>query len=445
MHRASLSDMSSLSTRVLAASAGRDRVSDGVKALALALVILGHGLAWTITPDGSAVNTLEAAPWLFPLTWLLQILPLFFLVAGERIASLAARPTTDGLQRRAVRLVTPTIPLLLVTLLAAAVIPSFAGEAVASGAGVIPVQLLWFLGIYLAAIAMSPLLARLRKPWHFGVMLLAIAAVDLLRVHVWEPAGWANLLLAWLFFVALGMHLPRLRLVPRRLLAVGLMIALAAAVGLVIAGPYSAALISTDALPGISNLAPPTMVLVLAGIAQVMVLLLAWPGLIRLLARDRVWVPVALFSSRAMGMYLLHMLLLALCVGVVLTAGLRPIALSLGWWALHALVLAIIVGFAWVLTPALMKSGSGSAALVARLIPGGPAAKLRGGPLSLWLALTALAGLCLLMISESGLAAALHVRPVLGIPYLPVVAVVILMLVAALASKPARNDIRDGF
>ena len=78
MHRASLSDMSSLSTRVLAASAGRDRVSDGVKALALALVILGHGLAWTITPDGSAVNTLEAAPWLFPLTWLLQILPLFF-------------------------------------------------------------------------------------------------------------------------------------------------------------------------------------------------------------------------------------------------------------------------------------------------------------------------------------------------------------------------------
>ena len=92
-----------------------------------------------------------------------------------------------------------------------------------------------------------------------------------------------------------------------------------------------------------------------------------------------------------------------------------------------------------------MKSGSGSAALVARLIPGGPAAKLRGGPVSLWLALTALAGLCLLMISESGLAAALHVRPVLGIPYLPVAAVVILMLVAALASKPARHDIRDGF
>ena len=63
MHRASLSDMSSLSTRVLAASAGRDRVSDGVKALALALVILGHGLAWTITPGGPvALSAHLAAP-----------------------------------------------------------------------------------------------------------------------------------------------------------------------------------------------------------------------------------------------------------------------------------------------------------------------------------------------------------------------------------------------
>ena len=442
--RASVSDMSSLSTRVLAGSAGRDRVSDGVKALALALVILGHGLAWTITPDGSPVNTLEAAPLLFPLTWLLQILPLFYLVAGERLAFLAAHPTADGLQRRVARLVTPTIPLLLVTMFGAAVIPILADETFTSGAGVIPVQLLWFLGIYLAAIVMSPLLARLRKAWHFVLLLLAIGAVDLLRVHVWEPAGWANLLLAWLFFVALGMHLPRLRLVPRPLLAVGLMIAIASAIGLVIAGPYSAALISTDALPGISNLAPPTIVLVLAGIAQVMILLLAWPGLKRLLARDRLWVPVALLSSRAMGMYLLHMLLLAMCVGIVMAAGLRPSALSLGWWVLHAIVLMTVVALAWMLTPALMTSGRSSTALVARLIPDGVTARLRSSSVSLWRVLAALTGLCLLMISESGLAAALDVRPVLGIPYLPVAAVVILMLVAALASKPARSDIRDG-
>ena len=62
----------------------------------------------------------------------------------------------------------------------------------------------------------------------------------------------------------------------------------------------------------------------------------------------------------------------------------------------------------------------------------------------MWLALTAVAGLCLLMISESGLAAALDVRPVLGIPYLPAAAVIVLMFVAALASKRARNEIPRG-
>jgi hypothetical protein len=436
--------MPSFSAQVLAASAGRDRVSDGVKALALALVIVGHGLAWTITPAGAAVNTLEAAPWLFPLTWLLQILPLFFLVAGDRMANLAANPTPDGVQRRVARLICPAIPLLLVTLLAAAAIQTFADAAISSGAGAIPVQLLWFLGIYLVAIAMSPLLARLRKPWHFVLGLLAIGAVDLVRVNLWEPAGWLNLACAWLFFVALGMHLSRLRAVPRRLIAVGFVSAIAAAITLVLLGPYSAALISTEALPGISNLAPPTMVLVLAGIAQTMILLLAWPVLDRVLARDRVWVPVALFSSRAMGMYLLHMLLLALSIGIVLALDLRPRALSLGWWALHAIVLFIVVTLAWVLTPSLMKSGSGSAVLGARLIPYRLAARLRGGPVRLWLALSALAGLCLLMISESGLAAALHVRPVLGIPYLPVAAVVTLVLLAALSRKPAGGELRDG-
>ena len=433
--------MSSFSAQVLAASASRDRVSDGVKALALGLVILGHGLAWTVTPEGSAVNSLDAAPSLFPLTWLLQILPLFFLVAGERMVVLARNPTSDGLQRRIARLVTPTIPLLLVTLLAAAVIPMFANDAVSSGAGVIPVQLLWFLGIYLAAIALSPLLARLRAPWHFVLLLLAIGAIDLLRVHVWEPAGWANLLLAWMFFVALGMHLPRLRRTPRPLLAAGLVAASAGAVGLVIVGPYSAALISTDALPGISNLAPPTMVLVLAGIAQVMLLLLAWPGLERLLARDRVWVPVAVFSSRAMGMYLLHMLLLALFVGVVIAAGLRPSALSASWWVLHAVVLAIVAGLAWVLTPVLMQSGRRSAALVQRVTPGEIAVRLRGGSVALWLAASALAALCLLLISESGMGKAFEFRWVLGLPYLPVVAVAILMVVAAIASKESRNPV----
>ena len=73
--------MGSIASKVLAASAGRDRVMDAVKALALLLVIAGHSLAWTVTSSGSVINTLDAVPYMFPLTWVLQILPLFVLLA----------------------------------------------------------------------------------------------------------------------------------------------------------------------------------------------------------------------------------------------------------------------------------------------------------------------------------------------------------------------------
>ena len=106
----------------------------------------------------------------------------------------------------------------------------------------------------------------------------------------------------------------------------------AGAITLVDLGPYSAALISTDALPGITNLAPPTLVLALAGCAQAGVLLLVWKGLERLLARDRTWVPVALFSSRAMQLYLWHVLVMALLVAGVLAAGPVDVLVVPGEW-----------------------------------------------------------------------------------------------------------------
>jgi fucose 4-O-acetylase-like acetyltransferase len=429
----------SLRDQVLDASASRDRVSDAVKALALGLVILGHGLAWTTTASGTAVNTLEVAPWLFPLTWLLQILPLFFLVAGDRMRGVALDPSTDGVRRRVARLVTPTLPLLLVTIVAAAVIPLFADDAIASAAGVIPVQLLWFLGVYLAAIALCPVLVRIRRPWHFVAVLLAIGAVDLARVRLWESIGWVNLLLAWLFFVALGMQLPQLRQVRRGLLAATAIAGLSGAIALVVIGPYSAALISTDALPGISNLAPPTVVLVLVGIGQASVLLLAWPLLARLLARDSLWVPVAVFSSRAMGMYLLHMLFLAACIGVVLSAGLHPTPLSVAWWLLHAGVLGVAAGISWSLAPTLIKAGGRVAATSRRVLPRALIASAGGAPARTWLIIAGVSGLMLLLVSESGVGSALEIRVVKGIPYLPAAAVILLVIAAALAMSSPRN------
>ena len=43
--------------KVVAASAGRDRALDAIKALALLVVIVGHSLAWHTPGDGTEVLT----------------------------------------------------------------------------------------------------------------------------------------------------------------------------------------------------------------------------------------------------------------------------------------------------------------------------------------------------------------------------------------------------
>ena len=436
--------MSTVTSRVLAASAGRDRVSDAVKALALSLVIVGHSLAWTITADGRVINTLDEAPWLFPVTWVVQILPLFFLLAGDRLRSLARDPTADGAYRRIVRLVSPVLPLILITVVLAALISLLGPAPIAAAAGIIPVQIVWFLGVYLIAIAISPLLVRITRAWQFAALLLAIAGVDLLRVAVNPALGWANIVLVWSLFVALGMQLPRLRTLRPWLCAFGVLASVAVAIALIVLGPYSAALITTTALPGLTNLAPPTLVLASFGLAQVFALMLAWPLLERGLARDRVWVPVALFASRAMGLYLLHLLFIALAIGVLLLATSGASALSGAWWLTHAIVLSVAVACAWALAPPLTRAGAWLASALGHMAGHGGRHVLSRAPVGAVLVLAALGGVNLLLISESGVGSIVEWRRVVAIPYLPVASIAMLLLIVGASACSANSAGQHG-
>jgi fucose 4-O-acetylase-like acetyltransferase len=63
----------------------RDRVVDAARAAALLVVVLGHGvMAVAAWPDGvpRLGNLLAAFPWTQGLTWVLQIMPLFFWAGG---------------------------------------------------------------------------------------------------------------------------------------------------------------------------------------------------------------------------------------------------------------------------------------------------------------------------------------------------------------------------
>ena len=333
----------SVTQRVLDASRDRDRVLDAVKAVALVVVIAGHSLAWHIRPDGTPVNVLEDARHLIVLTWLFQVLPLFFAAgAVSNAASLQRHGARAYLQARGTRLLTPVV--VYATLWTALLLPLGAQPV-----GRFLAQLLWFAGVYLLVAAAAVFTSRWvgRPAASLGVWLLVIVGVDLLRLTDLAALGWLNMFLVWGWLHQCGYYLPRLR-GRRAVLPAGLLL-IAASVAVAFAGPYSVSLISVNGVPGLSNLAPPSVVLALFGAGQILLLAGLWPWAEKVLARDRVWVAVALIGARGMGMYLWHIPLVGLAAGAAILLGFSAPPLTAAWWAVHLLVVALVLPGAWLL------------------------------------------------------------------------------------------------
>ena len=112
----------------------RNRVVDFLRAAAITVVVLGHWTIIAVDPDGGILphGVLDGAPWTHPLTWLFQVMPIFFLVGGysNGLSWRSARRKEIGyaewLRTRLRRLGIPLIPLLLAWL----VIGVVAGELV---------------------------------------------------------------------------------------------------------------------------------------------------------------------------------------------------------------------------------------------------------------------------------------------------------------------------
>lgn len=330
----------SLTTRVLDASKNRDRVLDAIKAIALLVVIAGHSLAWHIRPDGTAVNVLEDARYLIALTWLFQVLPLFFAAgAVSNTASLQRHGSRAYLQARGTRLLAPVV--VYATFWTVLLLPMGAQTV-----GRFLAQLLWFAGVYLLVAAAAVVTSKW-PTWVLAPWLLVIIAVDAVRLTPMAGFGWLNMLLVWGWLHQCGYYLPRLR-GDRRAIPAGLTL-IATAVVVAFAGPYSVSLISVNGVPGLSNLAPPSVVLALFGAGQILLVAGLWPALQRLFARDRLWVLVALVGARGMGMYLWHIPLVGAAAASAMALGFQAAPLTAAWWAVHLLVIAAVLPGAWLL------------------------------------------------------------------------------------------------
>ncbi|MBA9006621.1 acyltransferase family protein [Thermomonospora cellulosilytica] len=332
--------------------ADRDRHVDFLRVGSLAVVVLGHWLmAVPLTgPDGSvrAGNALAVMPSLQPLTWLLQVMPVFFFVGGFSHAKALRRGPRYGefVRARAARLLVPTAVFAAVWL-AAALLVELAGrdEGVLRLATRVVAQPLWFVGVYLAMVAFAPPMWRLHRSYGAAVPValgVGVVAVDLLRFGYGVTAvAPLNLLLVWLAVHQLGFCHADGRL-GRRVSAALAGCGLTAMLALIAWGPYPLSMVGMPGAP-VSNMSPPTLALFTHALWLIGLTMLLHGPAARMLARPRVWIGVIAANGLAMTAFLWHLTALFLLCAVQFGLGLpRPAVGEPAWWLSRPLWLALL-------------------------------------------------------------------------------------------------------
>jgi hypothetical protein len=315
----------------------------------------------------TGANALTSIPALQLATWILQVMPLFFIAGGFSNITVwrSLQRRGDGycgyLHGRLVRLLRPTLVFVIFWHLA---LPLAAALGMSQDRvdliGQLLGQPLWFLGVYIAMTALAPAMAS----WHAfspraALVTLAAGAVvvDWCRLgQGLESVGYLNLAIVWLFAQQLGFsyadgHFARLS---RRTLWVIVSGAFAVLAGLTSWGPYPVSMVG---MPGeTSNMTPPTVCLLVLAVAQTAIAMLVRDRASRWLERPVLWAWVVRFASMAMTVYLWHLSLLIVGFIALIASGIDPPVAGSGlWWVTRpfwllglALVLSVV---ATVLSP----------------------------------------------------------------------------------------------
>lgn len=355
-----------LPVRQLAASTppSRDRVIDGVRAFSLSVVVFGHCfMALVLWRDGvpSLGNSLALHRPMQFLTWILQIMPLFFFAGGASNAITWRSKQADGygpwLWSRGARLLRPLWVYLAVMAPTAMIVAHVAANRVAAPLLLLTTQLLWFLGAYLIVTALGPILwrAHQRAPL---VTLLSLAGsavlVDVARFAWNGPSalGLINFVVVWSFAAQLGVWYVERPLAPRR--AVFVALSALAVNGLVVS--LCSYPISMVGMPGdkFSNMAPPTVPLLIHSLVVCMLATALREPLRRFFSKSGPWRYAVLINAVAMTLYLWHLPMLILLVVLEHATGLGGHAvvshgvIAAGshywyWWPIHFVTFIALV------------------------------------------------------------------------------------------------------
>ncbi|MFJ8748886.1 acyltransferase [Streptomyces sp. NPDC102441] len=351
--------------------AHRDRAVDGLRALALMAVPAGHWLLGGFTLDGDGglhnASPLSTFAGLSPVSWVLQMLGVFFLVGGyASVLSYNRRPSTTGawLRGRMVRLGRPVLGVtavwaLMIPVLYAAGVPE---DTLRTGAKLV-IQPLWFVGVYAVVTALTPYCVRLSRRlggWAAAPLIGSVAVVDVLRYGPYADAvpSWLsllNILPGWLFAYQLGVSWGEGRLSRRgaRLLLIG-GTALFAVLLLVFHYPTSMVGVPGEAR---TNSHPPSLLVLALASAQSGAAVLLHGRIGRALRRPALWAPVVVINLSAMTILCWHQTAMLTAAVPAAFAGAVPglttapdsvgwILARVAWMPLFAALLVLISRYA---------------------------------------------------------------------------------------------------
>jgi hypothetical protein len=342
----------------------RDRFVDFLRVLAIGVVIVWHWVL-SITHWGNEAlampNPIDMVPGARIATWVLQIMPLFFVVGG--FVNLAGwdsvRRDGGGWQEfygvRLRRLLWPTAVFIGVWLLLDGVLlVARPDHRSVLEWGQVVFKPLWFIGVYLWVILLVPLTARLHAAGGVATVTTLgalIAVVDVGRFQLGiEELGFVNSALVWVFVHQLG-YLYRdgtLDRIGTRGQAALALTALAGMVVLTNLPVYAVSMVATRDV-GFSHMWPTTAMIGVVALLQTGLAMLLRPLLQSWLQRRSVWKTVIATNAVILTIFVWHMTAKVAFIGLYETLGFGLIAEpTLTWWAQRPV---------WLIGPSIVLAG----------------------------------------------------------------------------------------
>ena len=337
----------------------RNRYVDFLRSISIMVVIVGHWLiATSYYVDGELTNShlLKSHPNTQWLTWAFQVMPIFFIVGGYSNAVSLESARRKGiayggwLAGRLHRLVAPLLVLIIAWALIGLTMGFFgAGPAViqfASQASLIPT---WFLAIYIMVVILAPLSYRLWRAWGYVSFWMFVAIAVLVDVAFFvadlQWLGWSNYFWVWLAVHHLGFAWRDGRTGSPRLMLLCSAAGIAVLAALIFKGPYPLAMVGSPD-EGLSNTLPPKVTLIALAVFQFGLLLAIEAPMRRLLNSLRVWAATVLINTMIMTVYLWHITVMIIVIGVLYLAGGFGLGIepgSAGWWYTRPLWTVVLI------------------------------------------------------------------------------------------------------